>query len=238
MAVRRVDQFEPLPTDLDAVARMLAKAKEPQGAQAFRYRFSAAGDPCLRALVYDAHDADEGKPPAQGTHRLRDLLAMACGNAVGAHIEEAAKRLGHETQKSHTFDTGAVKVRGSSDVADPAFVLDVKLVGEKSWARAPHNKHILQAASYAVQNDSPRWILLYVRGSTIFDEDSAEVETRIFAGNADVEYAQELCGIWEMVDRHRKLKTLPERIFGAKPDGYPCAWCRHLDRCAPQGEEQ
>jgi hypothetical protein len=91
-------------------------------------------------------------------------------------------------------------------VADPAFVLDVKLVGEKSWARAPHNKHILQAASYAVQNDSPRWILLYVRGSTIFDEESPEVETRIFAGNADVEYAQELCGIWEMVDRHRKAE--------------------------------
>jgi hypothetical protein len=237
MAVRRVDQFEPLDADVAAVQAMIRKAQEPQGTQPFRYRFSAAGDPCLRALVYDALDADEGKPPAQGIHRLRDLFAMACGNAVGAHIEHAAKSLGHEVQKSHAFDTGAVKVRGSSDVASPAFVLDVKLVGEKSWARAPHNKHILQAASYAVANDSPRWILLYVRGSTIFDEDSPEVETRIFAGAADVEYAQELCGIWEMVDRHRKLKSLPERVFGAAPDRWPCSFCRHLTRCDPQAEE-
>lgn len=238
MAVRRADSFEPTPADFLAVASLIEKSKEPQGTQHFRYRFSAAGDPCLRALVYDARDADDGKPPAQGPHRLRDLLAMACGNAVGNHIEEAARRLGYETQKTHAFDTGVVKVRGNSDVAGPPFVLDVKLVGEKSWARAPHQKHILQVASYAVANDSPRWILLYVRGSTIFDEDSAEVETRIFAGHADVEYAQELCGVWETVDRHRKLRTLPERVFGAKPDGWPCAWCRHLKRCDPQGEEQ
>src|SRR5437764_10557135 len=117
MAVRRVDQFEPWPADVAAVAKMIEASKAPQGTQPFRYRFSAAGDPCLRALVYDAQDADEGKPPAQGTRRLRDLLAMACGNAVGSHIEAAARTLAHEVQNSHQFGAGGAEAGRPGELA-------------------------------------------------------------------------------------------------------------------------
>lgn len=220
---------------IDAI---LAKARELTGQQPFRYRFSTAGDPCLRALVYDAQDADDGHPPSVAPRRLRDVLAIACGNAVGGVLEDAARRLGYETQKPAEFNTGAVRVLGQSDVTDRhRSVCDIKLVGEKSWKHAPHPKHILQANGYAVSHDAPRWVLLYVRGSTIFDDFSGEVETAIFDGPADVEKAQELCGIWESVDSHRKLRTLPERVFGAKPTGWPCGWCRHLKRCAPPEED-
>lgn len=224
-------------TPQELVDAMLAKARTLTGTQKFRYRFSSAGDPCLRALTYDAFDADDGVPPAESSRRLRDILAMACGNAVGEKLEEAARALGHQTQTPHEFDTGAVRISGRSDVADRRVVLDIKLVGERSWSRAPHPKHILQVNGYAVQNDSPAWALLYVRGTTIFDEDSPEVETRLFTERTSLEKAQELVGIWEEVHTHRTLRTLPERVFGAKPDGWPCKWCRHLKRCDPQKEE-
>jgi len=223
--------------DVDAI---LAKARTLTGAQPFRYRFSSAGEPCLRALVYDAQDADDGKEPPAESRKLSHLLSAVCGTAVGAHLEKAAALLGYETQKAHEFSTGGIVIRGSSDIAAPGCVLDLKLVGEKKWERVqkePDLKHLMQVNGYAVQNDSPRWALLYLRGLTIFDG-SEEPETLLHEGAASIELAQVLCGIWEDVEQHRKLRTLPERVFGAKPDGWPCAWCRHLERCAPEREEE
>jgi hypothetical protein len=50
----------------------------------------------------------------------------------------------------------------------------------------------LTIACYAVECDRPRWVLLYVRGSSIFD-DAEELETQAFAGDASPELAQQLC---------------------------------------------
>jgi hypothetical protein len=219
--------------------RLVDAAKKLSGDQPFRYRFSSAGEPCLRALVYDARDADDGVPPPVKERRLRDQFAMACGNAVGAHLESAARTIGWNTQSEHVFDTSGVRITGSSDILAPKkFVLDVKLVGEKSWARRPHDKHILQVNGYAVADDIPLAGLIYVRGSTIFDAESPEVELDLIEWAASVEIAQDLCATWLQVEQHRRFRTLPERFFGARPDGFPCAWCRHLERCAPPKEEE
>jgi len=222
-----------------ALARVLEEARIAGGEQPFRYRFSAAGEPCLRALVYDAQDADDGTRQPEAPRRLRDVLAMKCGNVVGEHLETAAKRIGWITQRRHTFNTGAVQVSGSSDLLLPAVgVLDTKLVGEKSWARRPHAKHKLQANGYSVEADLPFAGLLYVRASTIFDAESPEVEVDLIVWPASVELAQELCGVWESVDMHRKLRTLPERIFDAGPKKFPCGWCRHKHRCLTNSPEE
>lgn len=222
-----------------ALDEVLARAKYAGGGRSFRYSFSSAGDPCLRALVYDAQDHDDGTTQPEEPRRLRDVLAMKCGNAVGEHIEQAARQLGWSTQTRHTFSTGAVEVYGSSDLFLPGkLLLDTKLVGEKSWARRPHAKHKLQANGYAVEADIPTAGLLYIRASTIFDEDSPEVEIDLITWPASVELAQELCGVWESVDMHRKLRTLPERPWGASPRRWPCGWCRHLARCGPKEEEE
>lgn len=224
----------PAPFDL---AALLAAAMKDHAPQTFRYRFSSAGEPCLRALVYDARDADAGKPPAFSARRLRDMLAMACGRGVDEQFGEAAKSLGYRVQASHEFKTCGITIRGNSDILAQGIGLDVKLVGEKSWERRPHKRHELQVNGYAVEKDLPLWGLLYIRGSTIFDEDSPEVEWDLFTGQSSVEMAQELCGVWVEVEQHRKLKTLPERVFGASPTAFPCGWCKHLERCAPEAEQ-
>lgn len=217
---------------------LLAAAMKDHAPQSFRYRFSSAGEPCLRALVYDAQDADAGKPPAFAARRLRDMLAMACGRGVDEQFGAAAKSLGYQVQASHEFKTCGIRVRGNSDImAPPEIGIDVKLVGEKSWARRPHAKHKLQINGYCVEKDLPRWGLLYIRGSTIFDDGSPEVEWDLITGESSIEMAQELCGVWIEVEQHRKLKTLPERVFGASPTSFPCGWCKHLERCAPEEEQ-
>lgn len=210
------------------------------GAQPFRYRFSSAGEPCSRALVYDAWDADDGKPPARTPGKLKWMLSAQCGTAVGAFLEAAAQRIGFETQAKHIFDTGAARVEGSSDILTPDAVIDLKLVGEKKWARIqkkPDQKHVMQVNGYAVESDRPRWVLLYIRACSIFD-DSSELEWRAHSGNADTELAQALCGVWESVETHRKLRTLPERVFDAAPNKYPCGWCRHQSRCFTQSPKE
>ncbi len=218
-------------------ALFAAAAAEPRSRD-FRYSFSGAGDPCLRALVYDAQDADDGKPPAEAKRELSWVLSSACGTAVGALLEESAKALGGRSQVAAEFDTGSVAVRGSLDLTFPGVVWDFKLVGEKSWAKVekrPDPKHVLQVNGYAVATDAKAWALIYVRGTTIFDG-SPTPEVRIHEGEASVEKAQELCGVWESVETHRRLRTLPERVWEASPDRWPCGWCRHLERCGPTGE--
>lgn len=218
--------------------RLLAEASRITGDQPFRYRFSSAGDPCLRSLVYDARDADDGVTQPVKPRRVRDLLAAACGNAVGAHLERAAQQLGWQTQAKHVFETAGIRIEGSSDIKSPGrFVLDVKLVGEKSWARRAHDKHVLQVNGYAVSEDIPLAGLIYVRGSTIFDAESPEVEVDLAEWPASVELAQDLCTVWMQVEQHRRFRTLPDRFPGARPDGFPCGWCRHVERCAPPKQE-
>lgn len=214
---------------------LVSEAERVVNTQPFRYRFSKSGAPCVRALVYDAQDADDGKH-SEGFRHLSHLLAAACGNAVGQHMEEAGVRLGGVRQAPAEFDTGAVKVTGRLDLVDADCVDDFKLVGEKKWSRVatrPDPAHVLQVNGYAVALDRPRWRLIYVRGTTIFDG-SERPEFREYTGTASVELAQELCAVWEVVAHHRALRTLPERVFDAAPDKYPCAWCDHKERCLPE----
>lgn len=214
---------------------LVQEAERVVNNQPFRYRFSAAGAPCIRALVYDAHDADDGKK-REGFRHLSHALSAACGNAVGEFLEKAGVRLGGERQTRTEFNTGAVRVVGSLDLADVDCVDDFKLVGEKKWARiqkSPDPAHALQVNGYAVAMDRPRWRLIYVRAVTIFDG-SERPEIKEYPGTADVEAAKDLCAVWEQVDRHRKLRTLPERVFDAGPDKFPCGWCDHKDRCLPE----
>lgn len=237
---------DPTPQELDGIARILAETEKIDGARPFRYGFSNAGEPCLRALVYDAQDADAGKPPASKPMKLKHRLTAVCGTAVGSRIEEGARRLGFVTQARHVFETGAIAVHGSSDILARTAVVDIKLVGEKKWKRiqkTPDGKHVLQVNGYAVQADRPRWVLLYVRALSIFADpddlggDDDQLQIKVHAGDASIDLAQDLCGVWEQVDQHRKLRTLPERVWGADPDKFPCHWCSHLERCNPQKEE-
>lgn len=210
--------------------------------QPFRYRFSSAGDPCLRALVYDAQDADDGKQPVEGKSEIAWTLSAACGNAVGYALEQAAVETGGFVRQVFAeFDTGSVWVRGDADFADRATVYDWKLVGEKKWAKIqskPDPKHELQIQGYAVALDRKRWALIYVSASSIFEDGAKVPEFIVHEGAASVERAQELCGVWEQVEGHRKLRTLPERVWGASPRRWPCGWCRHLERCGPVEQEQ
>lgn len=222
-----------------AVAAIFAALRAMPRSRPFRYSFSGAGDPCLRALVYDAQDADDGKPPAEGDSEVSWLLSSVCGTAVGDALEKAAKPLGGASQVAAEFDTGSVRVTGSLDLLWPDGVDDFKLVGEKKWERIqsrPDPKHVLQINGYAVAKDKPRWRLIYIRAVTIFDG-SETPEVRVHEGVASVEKAQELCGVWESVETHRRLRTLPERVWGASPEKFPCGWCRHLERCGPVNNE-
>jgi hypothetical protein len=222
------------------VARVFAKAKVTPGTRPFRYSFSGAGDPCLRTLCYDAQDADAGLPPAEGNRELSWILSSACGTAIGEVLERAGVALGGVSQQLAEFDTGGIKVRGSLDLAGRECVLDFKLVGEKKWAKVakgPDDKHKLQVNGYAVATDRPRWGLVYIRAVSIFDGEHTTPELRIHEGEASVELAQQLCGVWEEVERHRSLRTLPERVWGASPHRWPCGWCRHANRCGPAEEE-
>lgn len=211
-------------------------------AQPFRYRFSSAGEPCVRALVYDAQDADDGKAPVEAKSEAAWSLSNACGHAIGYALEQAAVEMGGFVRQVFAeFDTGQVWVRGDADLADRETVYDWKLVGEKKWAKIqgkPDPKHELQIQGYAVALDRKRWALIYVRALSIFEEGAKVPEFKIHEGAASVEKARELCGVWETVDSHRKLRTLPERPWGASPHRWPCAWCRHLERCAPPEEEK
>ena len=222
------------------ISRIITSAFLVNGAQPFRYRFSSAGEPCLRALVYDAFDHDDGLQPAIGNGKLKWNLSAVCGTAVGERIEAGAKAIGLLTQQAHEFDTGAVRVKGSSDIVAPDAIIDIKLVGEKKWSKIekkPDPKHVLQVNGYAVSADKTRWILFYVRACSIFD-DAPELEYRLHAGDSNIEMAQELCGVWEQVDSHRKLRTLPERMFEAAPNKFPCGWCRHQSRCLTNSPEE
>lgn len=221
------------------VQAIMAEYQRGNDQRAFRYSFSGAGDPCLRALVYDAQDHDDNAPPAVGRREVSWSLSAVCGTAVGDALEKAGMRLGFTSQKRAHFDTGAIRVDGSTDTVTPDLVLDWKLAGEKKWERVrskPDPKHQLQVNAYAVALDKPRWALCYVRAVTIFDG-STTPEVKVHEGAADVALAQDLCGIWEQVDHHRKLRTLPERVFEAAPDKYPCSWCSHQARCLTGPEE-
>lgn len=223
-----------------ALSRILAAAAESKP-QPFRYRFSRAGDPCLRALVYDAQDHDDGLPPREGKREASWSLSAAVGTAIGERLERAAVELGGwRRQVPVVFDTGAVQVRGEADLVGPDVVIDFKVAGEKKWhrvQRAPDEAHVLQVNGYAVALDRPRWALCYVRAISIHDG-SATPELRVHEGVASVELAQQLCSTWESVEQHRKLRTLPDRVWGASPHRWPCGWCRHLERCGPTEEEE
>lgn len=228
-------------TTRDLVLGIFSRAAQRK-TQPFRYRFSKAGEPCVRALVYDAHDADDGKPPAESKSEITWTLSSACGNAIGYALEQAAVESGEFVRQVYAeFDTGQVWVRGDADMADRETAYDWKLVGEKKWAKIQKSAdagHVLQVNGYAVALDRKRWVLIYIRASSIFEEGAKVPEFKTYEGEASAEKARELCGVWETVDSHRKLRTLPERVWGASPDRWPCGWCRHLERCAPPAEEQ
>jgi len=227
-------------TPAQVVARVFEQYRNAPRSRSFRYSFSGAGETCLRSLVYDAHDADDGKPPAVSKGEVSWSLSAACGTAVGDALEAAGLLLGYRSQVRALFDTGAIKVMGNGDTTTDDIQIDWKVVGENKWERIqkqPDDKHRLQVNGYAVALDRPRWALVYLRGITIYDG-SKTPEVKIHAGEASVELAQDLCGVWESVETHRKLRTLPERVFEAAPDKFPCGWCRHQSRCLTQSPEE
>lgn len=206
-------------------------------AQPFRYRFSKGGEPCLRALVYDALEADEGKDSAE-EYSLKGALASAFGKTFHEFMQAGAVKLGHGVELKVRFDTGAVEVLGSLDwKPSQQVVIDFKCVGENTWskvARKPLPKHVLQVSSYAVAEDAPFAGILYFDGGAVFRKGPVEREAfRLYVFPAEVEQAQQLCAVWEDVDAHRKLKTLPERPWGASKDSWPCSFCRHREQCQP-----
>jgi len=116
-------------------------------------------------------------------------------------------------------------------------VLDIKIVNNKQWEKIPRTKDWLQVHSYCVAQDCPTAGLLYGRLGSLAD-DSPEFEFRDFWQPTKLELAQELCGVWESVETHRRLRTLPERVWGASPHRWPCGWCPHLERCGPTEEDE
>ena len=229
-----------LETARSILDRIFARAVQ-QKPQPFRYRFSSAGDPCLRALAYDALDADAGLPPTDGARKLTWALSATCGTAVGEHLERAAVDLGGFIRQCYAeFDTGGVWIKGEADLADRWTLFDFKLVGEPAWEKIeskPNPKHVGQVNGYAVALGRKRWVLFYIRATSIFDGKHEVPEARIYEGEASVEKARDLCSVWEEVERLRASKTLPERVWGASPLRWPCGWCRHLQRCGPTEEE-
>jgi hypothetical protein len=214
---------------LDAVLYATLKAAT-EGLRPFRYSFSGAGNPCARALVYEARRHDAGLPP-HGAREVKHAMAAACGNAVGELLEAGCHKLGWDTQ-APVIMNGAVRVTGTLDVIAPGFVLDWKLVGEKSWKRAvkaPSDKHVTQVNGYAHAKGEPSWVLAYLRATSIFKP--GELEWRIYNGETDPIAAKALVGTWAEVDAHRKAKTLPERPEAFSPAGFPCGWCNFKTEC-------
>lgn len=206
----------------------LVAANERQ--QTFRYRVSSAGDPCERALAYDAR-AGKGRPTAD----VRYVLAQACGTAVGEVLEAGCSKLGMKVQEKVVLGGPEdVFVSGTLDVRAEGYVLDWKVVGKKSWrriAKEPDPKHVLQVNAYCAATKEPAWALAYLNGASIFDE----LEWRIFRGKADPLAGQRVLSTWRLVDWHHKNGTLPARPDNFSMSSFPCGWngggCTYRDTC-------
>lgn len=197
----------------------------------FRFRFSAAGDPCLRALVLDARD---GPRPIK---EIKHALANVCGTAVGDLLEEGCAKLGWKVQKEAVLVSDDVEVSGKLDVQGPGFVLDWKLVGENAWKRVqrePNSKHVFQCNGYSKAVVEPRWVLAYLRATSIFKP--GELEWRIYSGSTSTDLAKQLVNVWAKVQTHMTAGTLPDRDASFSRERFPCGggttWqCAHFAKC-------
>ena len=195
-----------------------------------RARFSNAAD-CERALALDfAHGP-------RGMAETRYILAAACGTAVGEVLERGAAKIGAVVQEAVTLPP----MRGNLDVRFPGeAVWDWKVVGEKSWKRvkgAANPKHLVQIHAYCAATGSPRYVLAYLRGRSIFGD---SLEWRIHTGAADPAVAAAAQAKWTGILAHVAAKTLPVIPEGYGPESFPCAtrgkaglsiWCSHYSHC-------
>jgi hypothetical protein len=231
--------------EIVASATKLAHDKQQQ---AFRYRFSSAGDHCRRKLVYDAQDAADGLPQTGEVPPLKRVIQAAVGTAVGELLEAGAQRLGLQTQQRVTADGARVEISGSLDIHSPDdLVVDIKTVSDPAWSRlryGPQEKHVVQVNGYAVYTKAPRWALWYVRLSDAFRRtDNNEIGQRVFEGQADPDFAQRtIVEAWEDVDAHVAMGTVPARDPAFLRDRFPCGWstgaCVHFSRCWAEPQRQ
>jgi hypothetical protein len=197
-----------------------------------RARFSNADD-CERALALDFVHGPRGMAD------VRYVLAAACGTAVGEVLENGGSRIGAWAQQRVTLPpmAGSLDLRfpleATTDPDHPegGEVWDWKVVGEKSWKRIktePNPKHLTQIHSYCAATRSDRWVLAYLRGTSIFKD---EMEWRIYRGHANPEVAETAQAKWVRVLDHVKRKTLPVIPPEYSPSGFPCNWCGHKVAC-------
>jgi hypothetical protein len=224
----------------DEMKRLVRAAMDSYVQQEPRPRFSKGGEPCSRRLVYDLLRKKNGEPPADRPDTAKGYLASAIGEAVHRALQAGAVRLGHGVEVPAEFDTGAVRVTGSSDwltLGKPEFVdavRDFKCVGEPTWERVAHRpkpEHVIQVNGYAVAQDAPLWVIIYIRGVSLFLRGIDFPQTRIYHGTPDVEMAKDLCAKWEDVVGCVATEELPERIWGADAKKWPCMFCPHKRVC-------
>jgi hypothetical protein len=214
--------------EFDGQVRDLLAEVERKQRRAPRYGFSDAAA-CARGHVYAFREWEATGALTPLRTPPSWLYQAAAGNGIGAALEEAARRLGWQTQVPVRWESDGLVVEGMADIVAPDFVLDGKWVRRYSWKHvqeAPKPEHWIQVHGYGHALGKP-WVGVLYQQQKDYGEDTPWL---LHQGETDPSVAAQVVAHWSEVDAHRKAGTLPVRPY-VEPS-FECArFCAYGDQC-------